>query len=960
MQHNKNYKLWFTLLELIVVITILAILGTIAFIAMQGYSKTARDSKRISDVSRIKTSLELFKIESATYPEVTDGYEVTYSWATARTQGTFWEQTYRNVEKLDKVPLDPTTDSPYTYSVTSNKKEYQVASIIETDLALPPPSYAIQPHPSPLLQERGLIQQAEAARTKARARITWTYNGKTLKVNKGIFTMIIAAPSIVASEYTPLETQLNNNTLAYDGFSNLPASYEGTTFETKGEWSSLNLVNKDSVELFSWKITELTDLENWATARKALVANLQTAYSNTRIATNDSIARLLSVDTTNNEDTENTANYIINNDSSSSLLSSTKTTTTVTSSDCNWTPHGDTKDFWSTSTVSFTEWQSSCDTAKKTFTCDNWSFIDWIDFADTTTYKYSSCVVGNASNCIAWSVIWTDATYSYSEISHWLTWNGDWSINVTNWTQNYSSVISCNNWEVTIDSETAWSLVCDSTYHEESWTCVSDTKTVSCTTTWTNPANSTKNTSEQVTINYVNWTWETAADCTWTCNENYTENAWACEANSQTVNCDSSSTPENATANIVEETILWNESPSTCSWTCNDTYHEESGACVSDTKQVTCTSWNNPANSTENTTELVTINYVNGSWETAANCSWTCDSGYTLDWNSCIALPAKSLRFNDDDQAYLSRTPATAGDRKTWTWSWWVKRGNLPTTQTNFFAAWTYATGDRAFIGFNDTDTLRFGFNQSWTWYVAETTSVYRDPSAWYHIIVSSDLSANNVDIYVNGKEVTYGSVSWPNIDQIINSNAPHQHWRLYSDGTSYFDGYLSNINFIDWQALTPSAFWEFDLLTGQWKAKDYTGTYGTNGFFLNFGNEANLWADISGNWNNWTTHNIDTTDQMLDMPENNFATWNSVAYRIDHTSSDQTYSEWNLKVLDTATNTNWKTWSQSYGSINIEWWKWYWEAKALWIYSALWIWDGDNHANICYFKIEMSGYFSK
>ena len=307
-----NYRgiLWFTLLELIVVITILAILWTIAFIAMQGYSKTARDSKRISDVSRIKTSLELFKIESATYPEVTDGYEVTYSWATAWTQGTFWEQTYRNVEKLDKVPLDPTTNIPYTYSITSNKKEYQVASIIETDLAL------------------GNISQAEAARQRAMARITWTYNWKTLKVKKGILTIILATPSIISSEYTPLETQLNNNTLAYDGFSNLPANYEWSTFETIGEGSTLNLVNKNNVELFSWKLTDLTDVENWATARKALVTNIKIAYSNTKIASNDSIARLLSVDTTNKEDTENTANYIINNDSSSSLLSSTKSTTT--------------------------------------------------------------------------------------------------------------------------------------------------------------------------------------------------------------------------------------------------------------------------------------------------------------------------------------------------------------------------------------------------------------------------------------------------------------------------------------------------------------------------------------------------------------------------------------------------------------------------------------------------------
>ena len=84
----KN-KLGFTLIELIVVITILAILGTIAFIALQGYSKSARDTVRVSDISRIKTSLELFKIESATYPDPTDGQVITYNEVEAWTQGSF-------------------------------------------------------------------------------------------------------------------------------------------------------------------------------------------------------------------------------------------------------------------------------------------------------------------------------------------------------------------------------------------------------------------------------------------------------------------------------------------------------------------------------------------------------------------------------------------------------------------------------------------------------------------------------------------------------------------------------------------------------------------------------------------------------------------------------------------------------------------------------------------------------
>jgi len=111
---NKQ-KLGFTLVELIVVITILAILGTIAFVSLQWYSKSARDSARISDMSRIKTSLELFKIEWWKYPDPSDATVITYNEVEAWTQWIFWQTTFRNVEKLDRIPRDPTTEELYIY-----------------------------------------------------------------------------------------------------------------------------------------------------------------------------------------------------------------------------------------------------------------------------------------------------------------------------------------------------------------------------------------------------------------------------------------------------------------------------------------------------------------------------------------------------------------------------------------------------------------------------------------------------------------------------------------------------------------------------------------------------------------------------------------------------------------------------------------------------------------------------
>ncbi|MDP2090595.1 MAG: prepilin-type N-terminal cleavage/methylation domain-containing protein, partial [Candidatus Gracilibacteria bacterium] len=123
----------FTLVELIVVITILAILGTIAFISLQGYSTQARDSSRISDLSRMKTSLELFHLDAGKYPNPTNGEDITYSGSTVWTQGTFGETVYANLSKLDKIPLDPITDKEYTYSTTANKYEYQLGGIMEGD-----------------------------------------------------------------------------------------------------------------------------------------------------------------------------------------------------------------------------------------------------------------------------------------------------------------------------------------------------------------------------------------------------------------------------------------------------------------------------------------------------------------------------------------------------------------------------------------------------------------------------------------------------------------------------------------------------------------------------------------------------------------------------------------------------------------------------------------------------------
>jgi hypothetical protein len=239
----------------------------------------------------------------------------------------------------------------------------------------------------------------------------------------------------------------------------------------------------------------------------------------------------------------------------------------------------------------------------------------------------------------------------------------------------------------------------------------------------------------------------------------------------------------------------------------------------------------------------------------------------------------RSLRFNSADSAYLSRTPASASNRKTWTWSGWVKLGALDSTRPLFAAYIGSGSTDNQFFSlFFDGGALRTsGYSTSYL----VSTAVYRDPSAWYHIVCSVDTTSatanNRIRLYVNGIEVTVFSTRnnpTQNTDLGINQAAQHQIGQNAGFG-AYFNGYLTEINFIDGSALDPTSFGEFNSDTGVWQPKAYTGTYGTNGFYLNFSDNAStttLGDDFSGNGNDWTTNNFSVTagagnDSLVDSP---------------------------------------------------------------------------------------------
>ena len=227
--------------------------------------------------------------------------------------------------------------------------------------------------------------------------------------------------------------------------------------------------------------------------------------------------------------------------------------------------------------------------------------------------------------------------------------------------------------------------------------------------------------------------------------------------------------------------------------------------------------------------------------------------GYTI---------SRSLRFNSADSAYLNRTPTSAGNRKTWTWAGWVKRSNLGTVQP-FFSAAANGTVDNDYFDarFDSSDTLQlYGYSTLYR----QTSNVFRDASAWYHFVITVDTtsgSANNrLRIYVNGVETSYAIQNNPNQNTDLGVNRASTHELGHEAGFSrYFNGYLADIHFIDGQALDPTSFGEFDD-NGIWQPIAYSGSYGTNGFHLDFADNstaAALGTDTSGNGNDWTVNNI-------------------------------------------------------------------------------------------------------
>jgi len=261
-----------------------------------------------------------------------------------------------------------------------------------------------------------------------------------------------------------------------------------------------------------------------------------------------------------------------------------------------------------------------------------------------------------------------------------------------------------------------------------------------------------------------------------------------------------------------------------------------------------------------------------------------------------------SLRFNSGDSAELTKTFSSAGNQKTWTFSCWIKRSGISgSTSYSILEAGHGTTPWFVFAIINDKIQVGATAGSTSSW---EATSVLRDSSAWYHIVLvvdttssTSSISNGSTDrfrVYVNNVQQTLSGGTVPSLNADLQWNGTAGQHMFGASYGQFFDGYACEVAFIDGQALSPSSFGEYDEDSPTiWKPKNIsTLTFGTNGFYLDFEDSSSLGNDISGNNHDWTVANLASTDQSTDTCTNNFATLNPLNVP---TSNAPTFSEGNL-----------------------------------------------------------------
>lgn len=309
----------------------------------------------------------------------------------------------------------------------------------------------------------------------------------------------------------------------------------------------------------------------------------------------------------------------------------------------------------------------------------------------------------------------------------------------------------------------------------------------------------------------------------------------------------------------------------------------------------------------------------------------------------------QSIRFNSSDSTYMQRTHSTGGNTDKWTVSFWIKKGDHSLSASQFVfgsGANTSNTFDLYFES-SPVDTLAIQDYAGAYNVQLKTTQVFRDPSAWYHIVYVYDsgnaVSTERARLYVNGQRVTdFGTETYPsqNQDSIVGTNVNIGFGRYISNGSNYFNGYLAEMHYVNGSALDPSSFGEYNS-SNIWISKEYSGSYGTGGFFVDGRDSADLGDDESGNGNDLTTSGLASHDQVSDSPTNNFCVMNP-----NNNSGSGTLSQGNLRYAGASTGNN------VAGTIGMSSDKWYWE---LYIEDDVYLYPGVQDSGVL-----ASGYTEK
>ena len=225
---------------------------------------------------------------------------------------------------------------------------------------------------------------------------------------------------------------------------------------------------------------------------------------------------------------------------------------------------------------------------------------------------------------------------------------------------------------------------------------------------------------------------------------------------------------------------------------------------------------------------------------------------------------------------YMKRTPASAGNRRTFTWSFWFKRNTKFNNDQRFLSV-DASSGDQAGIKFIDTaggslnNYIQFFDRQSSSFTLNfHSLAQYKDPSGWYNLVVACDTTqATNTDrvhIYMNGEEVAYNPSydDYPtqNLETRFNNTTQHNLFAGEQYNSQIMNGQVSQICWIDGQQLDSTYFGFTDPLTGGWRPKKFnisdtpTGSWGTCGYYLPMDGSAHPGEDQSGQGNDWQSAN--------------------------------------------------------------------------------------------------------